>query len=89
MWTTFARSQLERLNDRYESDVTDDEFGLIEPLLPSAKPGGRQRTTDLRDAIQYLIRTGCQWRMLPKKFPPRSTVYGYFRCFWRDGIWHL
>jgi len=91
MWTAFARSQYERLNDRYASDVTDEEFSLIEPLLPSAKRGGRQRTTDLREvlnAILYLVRTGCQWRMLPKEFPPRSTVYGYFRRFWQDGIWH-
>jgi len=91
MWTAFARSQYERLNDRYASDVTDDEFGLIEPLLPSAKRGGRQRSTDLREvlnAILYLVRTGCQWRMLPKEFPPKSTVYGYFRRFWHEGIWH-
>ena len=75
MWTAFARSQYERLNDRYASDVTDDVFGLIEPLLPSAKRGGRQRTTDLREvlnAILYLVRTGCQWRMLPKEFPPAA-----------------
>lgn len=91
MWTAFARSQYERLNERYASDVTDEEFGLIEPLLRPAHRGGRRRTTDLREvlnAILYLVRTGCQWRMLPREFPPRSTVYGYFRRFWRDGIWH-
>ena len=60
MWTAFARSRYERLNDRYASDVTDDEYGLIEPLLPSPKRGGRQRTTDLREvlnAILYLVRS--------------------------------
>lgn len=91
MWTAFARSQYERLNARYASDVTDDEYGLIEPLLPPARRGGRRRTTDLREvlnAILYLVRTGCQWRMLPKDFPPWSTVYGYFRRFWQEGIWH-
>lgn len=91
MWTVFARSQYERSNQRYASDVTDDEYGLIEPLLPPAKRGGRKRTTDLREvlnAILYLVRTGCQWRMLPKEFPPRSTVYGYFRRFGQEGIWH-
>ena len=91
MWTAFARSQYERVNERYASDVTDDEFGLIEPLLPPARRGGRTRTRDLREvlnAILYLVRTGCQWRMLPKDFPPRGTVYGYFRRFWQEGIWH-
>ena len=80
-----------RLNARYASDVTDDEYGLIKPLLPPAKRDGRRRATDLREvlnAILYLIRTGCPWNMLPKGFPPKSTVYGYFRCFWQDGIWH-
>lgn len=91
MWTAFARSHHERLNERYASDLTDDEFALLEPLLPPARRGGRRRTTDLREvlnAILYLVRTGCQWRMLPREFPPRSTVYGYFRSFWREGIWH-
>ena len=88
MWTAFARTHYERLNTRYSSDVTDDAYGLIEPLLPPAKRGGRRRTTDLREvlnAILYLVRTGY---MLPKDFPPKSTVYGYFRRFWQDGIWH-
>ena len=70
MWTAFARTHCERLNARYASDVTDDEYGLIEPLLPPAKRGGRQRSTDLREvlnAILYLIRTGCPWDMLPKE----------------------
>ena len=91
MWTAFARTHYERVNTRYASDVTDDEFGLIAPLLPSARRGGRPRTTDLRkvlNAILYLIRTGCPWDMLPKEFPPKSTVYDYFRRFWQDGIWH-
>jgi len=74
-----ARSQYERLNERYASDVTDDEYRLIAPFLPRARHGGRRRTTDLREvlnAVLYLVRTGCQWRMLPKDFPPwtRSTA---------------
>ena len=91
MWTAFARRHYERLSQRYASDVTDAEFALIEPLLPPARHGGRRRTTDLREvlnAILYLVRTGCQWRLLPREFPPRSTVYGYFRRFWQEGIWH-
>ena len=64
----------------YPSDITDEQWALIEPQIP-VYPGGRPRTTDLRDvvdAILYLLRTGCQWRYLPKDFPPRSTVWRYF-----------
>jgi transposase len=64
----------------YPSDVTDAQWALIEPRIP-VSPGGRPRTTNLRDvvdAIFYLLRTGCQWRYLPKDFPPRSTVWRYF-----------
>jgi putative transposase len=64
----------------YPSDVTDAQWALIEPHLPD-HPGGRPRKTDLRDvvnAILYLLRTGCQWRLLPNDFPPRSTVWRYF-----------
>jgi len=90
MWTASARHQYRRSGRRYATDVTDEEFALIEPLLPLAKRGGRRRTTRLREvvnALLYLLRTGCPWRMLPREFPPRSTVYGYFRRFWEQGIW--
>ena len=66
--------------NKYPSDVTDEQWALIEPLLP-VYPGGRPRKTDLRDvvdAIFYLLRTGCPWRYLPKDFPPKSTVWRYF-----------
>ena len=65
---------------RYPSDLSDDQWALVEPLIP-VYPGGRPRTTPMRDvldAIFYVLRTGCQWRYLPKDFPPRSTVWGYF-----------
>ncbi|MCC6416889.1 MAG: transposase, partial [Gemmataceae bacterium] len=61
----------------YPSDVTDEQWALIESLIP-VYPGGRPRKTDVRDvldAILYLLRTGCQWRYLPEDFPPRSTVW--------------
>jgi len=90
MWTDSARRQYQRSGRRYASDLRDAEFALIEPMLPATKRGGRRRTTALREvlnAILYLLRTGCQWWMLPKEFPPRSTVYGYFRRFWQLGIW--
>ena len=90
MWTACARHHYRRSGGRYATDVTDAEFARIEPLLPAARSGGRRRTTVLREvlnALLYLLRTGCPWRMLPREFPPRSTVYGYFRHFWREGIW--
>src|SRR5918997_1358484 len=72
----------------YPSDVTDEQWPLIEPHLPAARPGGRPRTTDMRDvvdAVLYLLRTGCQWRYLPIDFPPKSTVWRYFDRWRSDG----
>jgi transposase len=72
----------------YPSDLTDAQWTWIAPRLPAAPPGGRPRTTDLRavvDAIFYILRTGCQWRYLPKDFPPKSTVWRYFNQWRRDG----
>ena len=86
MWTEITRPKYERAGQRYASDLTDAEWRLIEPSMPSTKPLGRPRATDLRavlDAILYIARTGCQWRMLPKDFPPFTTVQGYFYD-WRD-----
>src|SRR5437867_8799856 len=71
----------------YPSDVTDAQWALIEPHLP-VYPGGRPRKTDLRDvvdAIFYILRTGCQWRYLPKDFPPKSTVWRYFDEWQHNG----
>jgi transposase len=65
----------------YDTDLSDAAWALIEPHLPAAKPGGRPRRTCLRavvNAIFYLLRTGCQWRLLPRGFPPRSTVFHYY-----------
>src|SRR4051794_14939646 len=65
----------------YPSDVTDDQWALIEPHLPAAPAGGRPRKTAMRDvldAVLYIPRTGCQWRYLPGDPPPRSTVWRYF-----------
>src|SRR5215470_107721 len=71
----------------YPSDLTDAQWALLAPHLPSSF-GGRPRTTDLRDvvdAILYLLRTGCQWRYLPKDFPPKSTVWRYFDQWRHNG----
>ena len=72
--------------------LSDDQYRLLEPLIPRPKPGGRPRTTDMRrmlDGLFYVVRTGCQWRHLPPPpfFPPWQTVYGYFRAFQRAGVW--
>ena len=75
---------------RYPTDLTDTEWTILAPLIPTAKPGGRPRTTDMREvvnAILYSLRSGCQWRMLPTNFPPHQTVYHYFRTWRRAGVW--
>ncbi len=71
--------------------LSDDQFRLLEPLIPPPKSGGRPRTTDMRsllDGLFYVVRTGCQWRHLPPPpaFPPWGTVYGYFRDFLAAGV---
>jgi transposase len=90
MWTETTRKQYERQSARYASDLADGEWALIAPHLPAAKPIGRPRTAVLREVINallYLLSTGCQWRMLPKEFPPRSTVHRYFTAWREDGTW--
>jgi len=74
------------MSKRYQSDLTDKQWALIQPLIPSEKEGGRPRTTNIREVMNAsfnLLRTGCQWDYLPKCFPPKSTVYEYF-SYWRD-----
>ncbi len=66
----------------YPSDLSDREWEIFAPLIPPAKPGGCPRkwpTRKLLNAIFYLLRSGCRWRMLPREFPPWSTVHHYFR----------
>jgi len=87
-WTEITRPNYVRDSLRYASDLTDAEWMLIEPFMPAASARGRPRTTKLRavvDAILYLDTTGCQWRQLPKDFPPYSTVQGYFYSWSREG----
>lgn len=78
----------------YPTDRTDDESNLIEPLVPTPKSGqgqpGRPVTLDRRtlvNAIFYVVRSGCAWRLLPRNFGPWSTIYGYFRKWSQDGTW--
>jgi transposase len=92
-WTEITRAQYVREGLRYASDTTDAEWALIEPLMPAPKRLGRKRRTGLRaivDALLYILATGCQWRLLPKDFPPRSTVQGYFYGWREDGtLWRI
>ena len=75
---------------RYPSDLSLKEWRILERLLPKAKPGGRPRRhplVEIINAILYVLVSGCQWRMLPKDFPPWKTVYHYFREWTLNGTW--
>jgi transposase len=88
-WTETTRRHYRRDALRYASDLTNDEWALISPFLPTAARVGRPRKTDLRsvvEAILYMASTGCQWRAIPKDFPPYSTVQGYFYAWSRRGL---
>ena len=74
----------------YPTDLTDAQWEILEPLIPPAKPGGRRRSVNMREilnAIFYLLRSGCQWRLIPHDFPPWTTVWTYFRNWRNDGTW--
>ena len=89
-WTETTRRQYRRDDLRYASDTTDAEWALIAPHLPPPRRLGRPRTTELRsvvDALLYILATGCQWRLLPRDFPPYSTVQRFFYRWREDGIW--
>ena len=89
-WTEITRPQYRPAHLRYASDTTDEEWKVIAPHMPPPAERGRTRETDLREvvnAIFYVARTGCQWRLLPKDLPPYTTVRRYFYA-WRDsGVW--
>jgi len=88
MWTVENRGRYNRDALRYPRDVTEEEWGEIAPLIPPARRGGRQRTVNIREVFNgllYVLSTGCQWRALPKNFPPRSTIFDYFARWQADG----
>ena len=90
MWTEITRRQYQRKELRYSSDMTEEEWAVLKPLLPAGSRLGRPRKTDLRavvNGILYMATTGCQWRLLPKDFPPVSTVQRYFYRWRDDGVW--
>jgi transposase len=88
MWTSKNRGRYDRSKLRYPSDLTDDEWKLVESLIPPGKRGGGKRTVIMREVVNglmYVLSTGCQWRAIPKDLPPKSTVYEYFDLWTYDG----
>lgn len=88
MWTQENRHRYDRSKLRYPSDLTDEEWSHLAPLIPPAKRGGAKRTVDVREVangLMYILGTGCQWRAIPKDLPPRSTLHGYFELWEWDG----
>jgi transposase len=88
MWTQEHRRAARRDSLRYASDLSDAEWDLVAPMIPPARRGGRRREVDVREvmnAIFYVLWTGCQWKALPKDFPPKSTVHYYFMLWDWDG----
>lgn len=90
MWTEITRAQYRRKGLRYSSDTTDAEWTVLAPLLPAARRLGRPRTVNVREIVNgilFLATSGCQWRQLPKDFPPMTTVQRYFYRWRDDGTW--
>jgi transposase len=88
MWTPENRPKYDRSELRYPSDLTDEEWALIAPIIPPAKRGGGKRTVSIRDVVNglmYVLSSGCQWRAMPTDLPPRSTVNGYLSLWDYDG----
>ena len=88
-WDKTNRTKYDYKTGRYPSDMTNAQWAVIEPLVPLPKHGGRPRTTDMREvinAISYIGRTGCQWRLLPQPFPPWTTVQRYFYEWTKTGV---
>jgi transposase len=88
MWTDENRARYNRDHLRYPSDLTDEEWSHVEPLIPPAKKGGNKRRVDVREVvngIMYVLSTGCQWRYVPKDLPPKSTLFDYFDLWIYDG----
>ena len=88
MWTNENRGRYDRSKLRYPSDLTAEEWRLIEPLIPPAKPGGNKRTVLMREVVNglmYILSTGCQWRAIPRDLAPRSTINRYFSLWTDDG----
>ena len=85
-----ASAAMSKPRKAYATDLTDEQWAILEPLIPPAKSGGRPRVVDLREVLNSIFdldRTGCQWEMLPHDLLPKSTVYEYFAQWREDGTW--
>jgi transposase len=81
---------MEQRREAYPSDLTDEQWALIGPMIPPERPGGRHREADMRrvlDGILYLVRSGCAWRAIPHDLPNHSTCRHYYDRFRADGTW--
>ena len=70
--------------------MSDEEWAVLAPLIPAAKKGGRPRSVDMREVLNgifYVLKSGCQWDMLPHDFPPKGSVYHYYNTWRKDGTW--
>jgi transposase len=88
MWTDENRARYDRGKLRYPSDMTDEEWAHVAPLIPKAKRGGNRRHVKEREIVNglmYILATGCQWRAIPKDLPARSTLHDYFDLWIYDG----
>jgi transposase len=88
MWSVENRRRYNRDHLRYPSDVTAEEWAEVAPLIPPARRGGRNRRVNIREVfngLMYVLSTGCQWRAIPKEFPPRGTIFDYFTLWQADG----
>jgi transposase len=89
-WTEITRAKYRRDGLRYASDTTDAEWAVLEPHMPPPAACGRRRATNMREvvnAIFYIAQSGCQWRMLPRDFPPFTTVQRYYYAWRAEGQW--
>ena len=88
MWSVENRRRYNRNHLRYPSDVTEEEWAEIAPLIPPARRGGRKRSVNIRavfNGLMYVLSTGCQGRAIPKEFPSRGTIFDYFTLWQADG----
>jgi transposase len=88
MWTNETRRRHDRSHLRYESDLTDEEWAEVAPMIPPAKPGGNKRTVNVREilnGIMYILSSGCQWRVIPNDLPPSTTIHDYLERWTWEG----
>ena len=91
MWTPDHRRAADRRGLRYPSDLTDDEWAIVAPMIPPGRHGGRKRSVNVREVLNgifYVLWTGCQWKALPKDLPPKSTVHDFSSSGTGMALWN-